>query len=93
MTPGITRLPLPTRGEATAHLRLQAVTWHVLNEASDNFNRNSLVPYAYQREHDGKMVKGSYVFTDIDATRIGNNLGWMLVNCALTKRAAARPET
>ena len=74
------------------YLRLQAVTWHVLNEANDNFNRNSLVLYAYQKELDGTMVKGSYVFTDLDATRIGNNLGWMLVNCALTRRTEARPE-
>ncbi len=74
------------------YLRLQAVTWHVLNEASDNFNRNSLVLYAYQKEPDGTMVKGSYVFTDLDATRIGNNLGWMLVNCSVTKRAETRPE-
>lgn len=74
------------------YLRLQAVTWHVLNEANDNFNRNSLVLYAYQKEPDGKMGKGGYAFTDPDASRIGNNLGWMLVNCALTRRADARPK-
>jgi len=73
-------------------LRLQSVTWHVLNEANDNFNRNSLVLYAFEKMADGSMKNGSYVFTDPEATRIGNNLGWMLVNCALTKRDEARPE-
>jgi hypothetical protein len=73
-------------------LRLQSVTWQVLNEANDNFNRNSLVLYAFEKMPDGTMKNGSYVFTDPDATRVGNNLGWMLVNCALTKRNEARPE-
>lgn len=74
------------------YLRLQAVTWHVLNEANDNFNRNSLVLYAYERAADGSTTNGAYAFTDPDATRIGVNLGWMLANCAMTKRNEARPE-
>ncbi len=73
-------------------LRLQSVTWQVLNEANDNFNRNSLVLYAFEKMPDGTLKNGSYVFTDPEATRIGNNLGWMLVNCAMTKRNEARPE-
>ncbi len=73
-------------------LRLQSVTWQVLNEANDNFNRNSLVLYAFEKMPDGTLKNGSYVFTDTEASRVGNNLGWMLVNCALTKRNEARPE-
>ena len=74
------------------YLRLQAVTWHVLNEANDNFNRDSLVLYAYERMPDGTNKNGSYSFTDPTATRIGINQGWMLVNCALTKRNETRPQ-
>ena len=73
-------------------VRLQAVTWHVLNEANDNFNRDSLVLYAYEKMPDGTMTNGGYAFTDPASTRIGNNLGWMLVNCSMTKRNEARPE-
>ena len=56
-------------------LRLQAVTWHVLNEANDNFNRDSLVLYAYEKRPDGSQGEGGYAFTDVTASRIGNNLG------------------
>jgi hypothetical protein len=73
-------------------LRLESVTWHVLNEANGNFNRDSLVLHAHERMPDGTMRNGSYAFTDPTATRIGINLGWMLANCALVSRKDARPE-
>ena len=73
-------------------IRLQAVTWHVLNEAGGNFNRNSLVLYAMEKLPDGSVQEHGYAFTDPSATRIGNNLKWMLVNCAMTRRDLARPE-
>ncbi len=73
-------------------IRLQAVTWHVLNEANDEFNRDSLVLYAHEKMADGTLANGGYVFTDPEATRIGNNLGWMLVNCAMTRRSDVRPQ-
>jgi hypothetical protein len=71
---------------------LRAVTWHVLNEKNGNFNRNSLVLYAMEKLADGSMKEHGYAFTDPAATRIGNNLKWMLVNCAIVPRDAARPE-
>jgi hypothetical protein len=71
---------------------LQAVTWHVLNERGGAFNRNSLVLYAMERLPDGSIVEHGYAFTDTAATRIGNNLKWMLVNCAMTPRDQARAE-
>jgi hypothetical protein len=73
-------------------LQLQAVTWHVLNEKNANFNRNSLVLYALEKLRDGSIKEHGYAFTDPSAERIGNNLKWMLVNCALTPRDQARPE-
>jgi hypothetical protein len=73
-------------------ISLRAVTWHVLNEKNGNFNRNSLVLYAMEKLADGSMKEHGYAFTDPAATRIGNNLKWMLVNCAIVPRDAARPE-
>jgi hypothetical protein len=73
-------------------IRLQAVTWHVLNEKGGNFNRDSLVLYAMEKLPDGSVKEHGYAFTDPAATRIGNNLKWMLVNCAMTRRDLARPE-
>lgn len=73
-------------------IRLLRVNWHVLNEANANFNRNSLVLYVSERFADGSEKEHSYAFTDPDADRIGLNLKWMLVNCAITPRQLARPE-
>lgn len=73
-------------------ISLQAVTWHLLNEKGGNFNRNSLVLYAMERLADGSVKEHGYAFTDPAADRIGNNLKWMLVNCAVTPRDQARPE-
>jgi hypothetical protein len=73
-------------------LTLQAVTWHVLNEGDGAFNRNSLVLYVSERQADGGVREHGYAFTDPAADRIGLNLKWLLANCALVPRAAARPE-
>lgn len=73
-------------------LTLQAITWHVLNENNGNFNRNSLVLYASEKMEDGSVKSHPYTFTQPDAERIGYNLRWMLVNCAITPRDKARPE-
>jgi hypothetical protein len=73
-------------------IRLQAVTWHVLNEKNGNFNRDSLVLYALEKMADGSVKEHGYAFTEPTAERIGNNLKWMLVNCAVTPRDQARPE-
>lgn len=73
-------------------LSLQAVTWHVLNERNGNFNRNSLVLYVMERLPDGTVKEYGYAFTDPQAERIGHNLKWILVNCAITPRDQARPE-
>lgn len=73
-------------------LRLTRVNWHVLNEASGNFNRNSLVLYVSERLADGSQKEHGYAFTNPDADRIGLNLKWMLANCAITPRQLARPE-
>ncbi len=73
-------------------IMLQAVTWQVLNENNGNFNRNSLVLYAMEKLPDGSVKEHGYAFTDPMATRIGNNMKWMLVNCAMTPRDQARPE-
>lgn len=70
---------------------LRRVTWHVLNEANGNFNRHSLVLYVFEKMADGSMKDHGYVFTDPDAERIAVNLKWILVNCAITPREAARP--
>jgi hypothetical protein len=71
---------------------LQSVTWHVLNEKNGNFNRDSLVIYALEKMDDGSVKDHGYAFTEPGATRIGNNMKWMLVNCAVTPRDQARPE-
>jgi len=83
-----------TRGSPSREIgiSLQAVTWHVLNERGGAFNRNSLVLYAMERLPDGSIQEHGYAFTEPAATRIGNNLKWMLVNCAITPRDEARPE-
>ena len=73
-------------------LVLQSVTWHVLNEKNGNFNRDSLVLYALEKMADGSVKDHGYAFTEPEATRIGNNMKWMLVNCAMTPRDQARPE-
>lgn len=73
-------------------LSLQVVTWHVLNERNGNFNRNSLVLYVMERLPDGAVKEHGYAFTDPQAERIGHNLKWILVNCAITPRDHARPE-
>ncbi|NJD32740.1 MAG: hypothetical protein FIB04_12740 [Gammaproteobacteria bacterium] len=73
-------------------LGLRAVTWHVLNEASDDFNRNSLVLSVSERLADGSVKEHGYAFTDPHAERIAINLKWILANCAITSRRDARPE-
>jgi hypothetical protein len=73
-------------------LNLRAVTWHVLNEANDYFNRNSLVLSVLERLSDGAVKEHGYAFTDPDADRIALNMKWILVNCAITPRNEARPE-
>lgn len=73
-------------------IRLQNVTWHVLNEKNGYFNRNSLVLYAMEKLPDGSIKEHGYSFTDPTATRAGMNLKWMLINCAMTPRDLARPE-
>lgn len=70
---------------------LQSVTWHVLNEKDGAFNRDSLVLYAMERLADGTVKEHGYAFTDPAADRIGLNLKWMLVNCAMTPRGQVRP--
>lgn len=73
-------------------ITLRNVTWHVLNEANDQFNRNSLVLYTLEKNADGSIKPHPYAFTDPAAERIGLNLSWILVNCAMTPRDQARPE-
>ena len=84
----------PERGLAVRDigLTLRAVTWHVLNEANGNFNRDSLVLSVMERLPDGSVKEHGYAFTDPDAERIAINLKWMLGNCAITPRDQARPE-
>lgn len=83
-----------TRGEEKREigLTLQAITWHVLNEDNGNFNRNSLVLYASEKMSDGSTKSHPYTFTEPSAERIGYNLRWMLVNCAIVPRDKAKPE-
>ena len=73
-------------------LRLQAVTWHVLNEVGGAFNRDSLVLYLLERSADGRVESRGYAFTEPGAQRIGINQGWLLANCATVPRHLARPE-
>lgn len=73
-------------------IALQSITWHVLNEDNGNFNRDSLVLYTMEKMPDGNVKDHGYAFTEPQATRIGNNMKWMLVNCAMTARDRARPE-
>ena len=85
----------PTKNEPEMRelgLSLQAVTWHVLNENNGNFNRNSLVLYAMEKLPDGTVKEHGYAFTDATAERIGLNLKWMLLNCAVVPRDQARPQ-
>jgi len=72
-------------------LSLRNVTWHVLNEANGNFNRNSLVLSVSERLSEGGTKEHGYAFADSGAERIVLNLKWILVNCALTPRHQARP--
>lgn len=82
-----------TRGEARElGISLQAVTWHVLNERSGAFNRDSLVLYVRERLAGGAVEERGYAFAAPTADRIGVNLKWMLANCALVPRTEARPE-
>jgi len=83
----VNRLP-----ERQLALNLRAVTWHVLNEANDYFNRNSLVLSVLERLPDGSTKEHGYAFTDTQAERIAINMKWILVNCAITPRSEARPE-
>ena len=73
-------------------LHLRSVTWHVLNEDNDHFNRNSLVLSVMERLPDGSTKEHGYAFTDPHAERIAVNMKWMLGNCAITPRDLARPE-
>ena len=84
----------PERGLAAREIGiyLRSVTWHVLNEANDYFNRNSLVLSVMERLPDGSTKEHGYAFTDPDAERIAINMKWMLGNCAITPRDQARPE-
>jgi hypothetical protein len=84
----------PERGLAARDigLTLRAVTWHVLNEANGNFNRDSLVLSVMEKLPDGSVNEHGYAFTDPGADRIAINLKWMLGNCAITPRDQARPE-
>ena len=72
-------------------LTLRRVTWHVNNEDTGKFNRDSLVIYALEKLADGSVKSHSYAFTQPDATRIGMNMQWMLVNCSIVPRDAAVP--
>lgn len=82
-----------TREEEPRNLgiTLRRVTWHVNNEAGGNFNRDSLVLYVLERMADGRVESHTYSFTQPDAERIGMNMKWMLVNCAMTPRHEAVP--
>lgn len=75
----------------TLGLTLRRVTWHVNNESNGNFNRDSLVIYALEKMADGTVESHSYSFTEPTAERIGMNMKWMLVNCAMTRRSEAVP--
>ncbi len=73
-------------------LQLRAVTWHVLNEANDYFNRNSMVLSVLEKLDDGSVKEHAYAFTDPQTERIALNLKWILANCAITPRQSAKPE-
>lgn len=82
-----------TRGEPREiGVSLQAVTWHVLNERNGEFNRDSLVLSVREKLASGAVEERGYAFAAPSADRIGVNLKWMLANCALVPRSAARPE-
>lgn len=72
-------------------INLRAVTWHVLNESSDDFNRNSLVLSISERLPGGGIKEHGYAFTEPHAERIAINLKWVLANCAIVSRRDARP--
>ena len=82
-----------TRDEQARNIgiTLRRVTWHVNNETGGNFNRDSLVLYVLERMPDGEVESHTYTFTQPDAERIGMNMKWMLVNCAITPRHEAVP--
>lgn len=73
-------------------IELRSVTWQLLNEKNGEFNRDSLVLYVLQKNATGGVDSVGYAFTEPGATRIGHNLKWILVNCSMTPRGAARPE-
>jgi len=73
-------------------LSLRAVTWHVLNEANGNFNRDSMVLSVLERLADGSIKEHGYAFTDPKVDRIAINLKWILANCAMTPRNEAKAE-
>jgi hypothetical protein len=73
-------------------ISLRRVTWHVNNEENDNFNRDSLVLYVLERLPDNSFKTHVYAFTEPDAMRVGMNMQWMLVNCAIVPRDQAIPE-
>lgn len=85
---------LKTRGDNPQQIgvALQSVSWHVLNENNGNFNRDSLVVYVMERLADGTVKEHGYGFTEPNAERIGINLKWMLVNCALVPPGQAQPQ-
>lgn len=70
---------------------LTAVTWDVLNEDNGHFNRDSLVLYVSEALDGGERMQHGYAFTAPEAERIGVNLQWILVNCAIVPPSAARP--
>lgn len=70
---------------------LTAVTWDVLNEDNGSFNRDSLVLYVSEALDGGERRQHGYAFTAPDAERIGVNLQWILVNCAMVPSSEARP--
>ena len=72
-------------------ITLQRVTWHVNNENNGNFNRDSLVLYVLEKLADGSVTTHSYAFTEPRAERVGLNMKWMLVNCAIVPRDQAVP--
>jgi len=73
-------------------IELRSVTWQLLNEKNGEFNRNSLVLYVLEKSPQGVVQNLGYAFTEPGAERIGHNLKWILVNCAMTPRSEARPE-
>ncbi len=69
-------------------IRLNNVTWRINNE-KNLYTRNSLVLYIEQTVNN--ETQQQYSFTEPSATRLGLNVGAVLVNCAITPRSEARP--